>query len=168
MEKWQAHWPWLNEVFMTASSARDGLKKSRTRMEIAGLDCLPSPPGLCFSRQAFPHSNAALPMATQELESFPGRELVPHLAFPTPGVAPDVDTAELYSGHYRLFHGTVSFSPPSFLLFTFLYTASIIPIASLGCQLGSCAAVLQSKRTYPLPNSTRASCPPPFRSRTSP
>lgn len=98
-----------------------------------------------FFPTAFPHSNGVLPMATQQPQSFPGRELVPHLAFPTPGVAPDVDTAELYSGHYRLFHGTVSFSRLSFLLFTFLYTSSIIPIVSPGCQLVSRAAVLQSE-----------------------
>lgn len=52
-------------------------------------------PGPVFFPMALPHSNAALPVATQELKSFPGRELVPHLAFPAPGVVPDVDTTEL-------------------------------------------------------------------------
>lgn len=104
-------------------------------------------PGPVFFPTDFPHSNGVLPMATQEPQSFPGRELVPHLAFPTPGVAPDVDTAERCSGHYRLIHGTVSFSWYSFLLFTFLYTTSIIPIANPGSQLVSRAAVLQSRGT---------------------
>lgn len=70
---------------------------------IAGLDCLPNFPGLCFSRRPFPTAMQRRQWPVRSSRASPEESLSPHLAFPTPGVAPDVDTAELYSGHYRSF-----------------------------------------------------------------
>lgn len=145
-------------IFVIASSTRGRLRATRVRIGIAGLDCLPHPPGLCFSRWHFPTAMQRSHWATQELSSFPGRELVPHLALPTPGVVPDVDTTELVPDIIVPWHRLillVIFSFVYIFLYCFNYTLSNSR-PSIGV-LRSCISI---QGLIPSPNSARASCPP--------
>lgn len=115
-------------------------------------------PGPVFFPMGFPTAMQRSHWATQELSSFPGRELVPHLALPTPGVVPDVDTTELVPDIIVPWHRLIPFVIFSFVyifVYCFNYTLSNSRL-SIGV-LRSCPAI---QGLIPSPNSTRASWPP--------
>lgn len=149
-------------IFVTASLTRGRSRATRVRIGIAGLDCLPHPPGLCFSRWASPQQSSAHIGPLTSSQASPEESLSPtspsrrRVLFPT----------STLPSSFRIlsFHGTVSFSSSSFLLFTFFYTASIIPSVTLGRQLAFCAAVSQFKALSRHPIRPALRAPPPFRS----
>lgn len=152
----------FRDIFINSSATEDD--EGPDRNSRVGLPS--ASPGPVFFPMGFPTAIQRSDWATQELSSFPGRELVPHLALPTPGVAPDVDTTELVPDIIVPWHRLIPFVTFSFVynfVYCFNYTLSNSRL-SIGV-LRNCISI---QGLLPSPNSISASCPPPFRSHTTP